>query len=89
MTGDIPLDRLGLRHGESVRFRRNERGRWVTGRVAGVAADGSITLHDPDGAARSIRPERLEVRRPGPRGRLVWVVVSDVAVTWEQLSLWS
>jgi hypothetical protein len=82
------LRRLGLHHGEAVRFRRHERGRWVTGTVSGVAADGSITLRDPDGNARSLRPERLEVRRPGPRGRLRWSVVSDVAVTWEQLQLW-
>lgn len=88
MTDPRLLSRLGLRAGEPVRFRRHERGRWITGRVAGVAADGSITLRDPDGNARSLRPERLQVRRPGPRGRLRWAIVSDVAVTWEQLSLW-
>ena len=89
MTDPVLLRTLGLHHGEPVRFRRADRGRWVVGRVAGVAADGSITLHDPDGAARSLRPERLEVRRPGTRGRLAWVAVTDVAVTWEQLSLWT
>ena len=81
------LDRLGLRAGEAIRFRRGERGRWIVGRVAGIAADGSITLHDPDGSARSMRPERVEVRRPGARGRLRWRIVSDVATTWEQLEL--
>jgi hypothetical protein len=44
-------------------------------------------LHDPDGAARSLRPERVQVRRPASRGRLAWKTVSDVAVTWEQLDL--
>jgi hypothetical protein len=82
------LRRLGLHHGEAIRFRRHDRGRWVVGVISGVGADGSITLRDPDGNARSLRPERLEVRRPDPRGRLRWSVVSDVAVTWEQLSLW-
>ena len=53
----------------------------------GVAADGSVTLRDPDGSARSLRAERLEIRRPGSRGRLRWQVVSDVAITWEQLEL--
>ena len=52
-----------------------------------VESDGSVTLRDPDGSARSIRPERLEIRRPGSRGRLRWRVVSEVAITWEQLEL--
>lgn len=55
--------------------------------MARVELDGSITLFDTDGGARSQRPEVLEVRRPGRRGRLVWRTVSDVAVTWEQLSM--
>ncbi|MEX2627382.1 MAG: hypothetical protein WD225_10905 [Ilumatobacteraceae bacterium] len=88
MTDPRLLSRLGLHAGEPIRFRRHARGRWVTGTVAGIAADGSITLRDPDGNARSLRPERLQVQRPGPRGRLRWALVSDVAVTWEQLTLW-
>jgi hypothetical protein len=87
MTDPLLLAQLGLRHGEPIRFRRAERGRWIVGRVAGIAADGSVTLHDPDGSARSLRPERVEVRRPGPAGRLRWSLVSDVAITWEQLEL--
>ena len=81
------LKAVGLHLGESIRFRRHEGGRWIIGKVARIEADGSITLHDPDGAARSLRPERVQVRRPGGRGRLVWKTVSDVAVTWEQLEL--
>jgi hypothetical protein len=81
------LARLGLRMGEPIRFRRHGHGRWVVGKVAGIAQDGSITLHDPDGSARSLRAERVEIRRPGSRGRLKWRVVSDVAVTWEQLEM--
>lgn len=83
------LARLGLRLGEPIRFRRHERGRWVVGRVAGVASDGSITLRDPDGSARSLRPDRVEIRRPGSRGRLRWRVVAEVAITWEQLELFT
>lgn len=78
---------VGLRLGEPIRFRRHEGGRWVVGKVVRIEPDGSITLHDPDGAARSLRPERVQVRRPGSRGRLMWKTVSDVAVTWEQLEL--
>jgi len=83
----IDPDRLGLRYGEDIRFRRQGHGRWIVGRVEAVEADGSVTLRDPDGSARSIRPERLEIKRPGSRGRLRWRVVSEVAVTWEQLEL--
>lgn len=82
------LASLGLRIGEPARFRRQGHGRWVEGRVGGVAADGSILLYDPDGSARNLRPEVVEVRRPGPRGRLHWRIVSEVAITWEQLALW-
>lgn len=81
------LRAIGLHLAEPIRFRRHDGGRWLIGKVARVEPDGSVTLHDPDGAARSLRPERVQVRRPGSRGRLVWQTVSDVAVTWEQLEL--
>lgn len=81
------LRRLGLRAGEDVRFRRADRGRWQEGKISWVERDGSITVHDTHGAARSLRPERLEVRRPGRRGRAVWRPVTEVAITWEQLTL--
>ena len=82
------LAQLRLTSGEPVRFRKAEGGRWLPGRMSGVATDGSITIHDANGAARSLRPERVEVRRPGSSGRLTWQLVSDVAITWEQLELW-
>ena len=83
------LARVGLHPGDDVRFRKGDSGRWISGRIAGVNADGSITLHDvPQGAARSLRPDRLEVRRPGQRGRMTWQNVGVVAITWEQLCLW-
>lgn len=85
--GERTLLAVGLRRDEPIRFRRNGTGRWVIGKVLRIEPDGSITLHDPDGAARSLRPETVMVRRPGGRGRLVWQTVSDVAVTWEQLEL--
>lgn len=81
------LNAVGLRLGEAIRFRRHDGGRWLIGKVARIEPDGSITLHDPDGAARSMRPELVQVRRPGARGRLVWRTVSDVALTWEQLEM--
>ncbi len=81
------LARLGLRSGEEIRFKRNNRGRYIVGKVECVEPDGSVTLRDPDGSARSLRAERLEIRRPGPHGRLRWRLVSEVAITWEQLEL--
>ena len=87
MTDPILLQRLGLRAGEAVRFRRHGTQRWVEGRMAGISPDGSIKLFDPDGSARNLRPDAVEVRRPGSRGRLRWQLVSEVAVTWEQLEL--
>ncbi len=87
MIDAATLNKLGLKTGEPVRFRRGEAGRWYTGKMSGVAVDGSITVFDSNGNARSLRPERVEVRRPGSRGRLTWQTVSDVAITWEQLQL--
>ena len=63
------LNKLGLKTGKPVRFRRGEAGRWYTGKMSGVAVDGSITVFDSNGNARSLRPERVEVRRPGTRNR--------------------
>jgi hypothetical protein len=82
------LARIGIRHGEPVRFRRAPQRRWHTGRISAVAHDGSVLVHDTEGATRPLRPEDLEVRRPGVRGRLVWRNLAEVAVTWEQLPLW-
>ena len=82
------LEQVGLRAGEAVRFRRGDAGRWSSGRIAGINPDGSITLFDiPQGAARSLRADRLEVRRPTGHGRLTWQNVGIVAITWEQLRL--
>jgi hypothetical protein len=78
---------VGLRSAEPIRYRRGGTGRWHVGKVLRIEVDGSITLTDLDGASRSQRPESVMVRRPGPRGRLVWRTVSEVAVTWEQLEL--
>ncbi|CAB4363901.1 MAG: hypothetical protein F2681_00345 [Actinobacteria bacterium] len=88
MIDAATLRKLGLRSGEPVRFRKGETGRWFAGKMSGVAIDGSITVFDANGNARSLKPERVEVRRPGSRGRLSWQTVSDVAITWEQLQLW-
>lgn len=86
--GEPSLDDLGLRAGEAARFRRVDLRRWQQGRISGIGADGSVLLHDDDGAARSVRPENVEVRRPGSRGRLEWHNVADLQSSEEQLGLW-
>lgn len=87
MTGDDALSALGLRHGETIRFRRSDRSRWSMGRVSGSSSDGSVLIHDADGAARSLLPTAIEVRRPGRSGRLEWRCVADLAGSWCQLEL--
>ena len=86
MTGD-PAD-LGLRVGEPVRWRRHDGGHWQEGTVIGLERDGSIAVRDADGAWRSLVADRLEARRPNPRGRLRWQVVADAAAAPAQLTLW-
>jgi hypothetical protein len=81
------LEGIGLRQREPVRYRKGESGRWQRGTMHTVASDGSLAIFDANGAARNLRPERVEVRRPDHRGRLTWQLVADVAVTWEQLGL--
>ena len=53
MTDSDVLAQLRLTSGEPVRFRKVEGGRWLPGKMSGVASDGSITIHDANGAARS------------------------------------
>ncbi|MBK9179053.1 MAG: hypothetical protein IPM45_05670 [Acidimicrobiales bacterium] len=79
---------LGLRPGEVVRFRRRAGGHWHEGVVAGLEKDGSVTVHDLDGAARSLPPERLEVRTRGRRGAPRWEPLVRRAGREEQLTLW-
>ena len=81
------LARLGLRSVRRFVSSATIAAGTSSGKVEGIETDGSVTLRDPDGSARSLRAERVEIRRPGPHGRLRWQVVSDVAITWEQLEL--
>jgi hypothetical protein len=87
VSSERTLRAIGLRPSEPARFRRHDAKRWGSGKVVRVEADGSVTVSDTDGSARSLRPELVQVRRPGSRGRLTWRSVDDVAVTWEQLEL--
>ena len=81
------LARLGLCPGDRVRFRRRERGQWQEGVVSGMHRDGSVALHDEDGRARALLPERLELRTTGPRGATTWEPLLEHAARPEQLRL--
>mgnify|MGYP001296060837 CR=1 FL=1 len=85
----VALDRVGLRRGEPARARPTPRSRWLVGRLAAVYTDGSVLLEGiPRVLTCRVRSETVEIRRPGSRGRLRWVQMRDVAVTWEQLEMW-
>lgn len=83
----IALRALGLRPGQTVRFRRTAGEHWVEGVILGVEKDASIGVRDADGRFRAVPVPRIEVRVDGPRGGRRWRRVSDVAASVEQLGL--
>ena len=78
---------LGLRPGDTVRWRAAEGARWQTGRVTHRERDGSVGVTDARGSSRSLPVDRLEVRGAGPRGGAGWEALSDRAARTEQLRL--
>jgi hypothetical protein len=82
-----PLEALGIRPGQRVRFRRSAREHWTQAVAEGVEKDGSIGVRDGDGRFRAIPIERLEARVPGRRGGERWEPLADVAARQEQLGL--
>jgi hypothetical protein len=81
------VEDLGLRLGERVRWRPRQGGRPVEGTVIGRERDGSVGVRDPQGRARALPVERLEVRCTGPRGGRGWEPLADRAARTEQLDL--
>lgn len=84
---DSALLAVGLRPGDTVRFRRGEAGTWREARVERRERDGSIGVRDERGAARAIPVDRLQVRGTGPRGGVVWEPLRERAARDEQLGL--
>ena len=84
---DSALLEVGLRPGDTVRYRRREGGTWQQARVERRERDGSIGVRDERGAARALPLERLQVRTTGKRGGVVWEPVSERAGRDEQLGL--
>lgn len=83
---DSGLRALGLRRGDTVRFRRGT-GNWSEGVVSARERDGSVGLQDARGRSRAIAVERLEIRCRGPRGGWVWERLVERAARPEQFEL--
>lgn len=75
---ELSLDQLGLTEGEAVRWRRREGARWEQGTVIRRETDGSVAVHDRNGAWRSIPVERLEARVVTKRGAKRWSAVENL-----------
>jgi hypothetical protein len=84
------VEMLGLHLGDRVRFKPlgGAARQWNEGCVTGIEKDGSVAVRDTKGAARALRPERLEVRQTSRRGGHRWESVAQRAARTEQLALW-
>jgi hypothetical protein len=85
---DSALLEVGLRPGDTVRYRRRGGGTWQEATVERRERDGSIGVRDERGAARAIPVDRLEVRGTGRRGGVRWEPLAARAERDEQLGIW-
>jgi hypothetical protein len=83
----VGLERFGLHRGEKIRFRRPDRGRWQDGVAVGIERDGSLAVHDRNGAARAIPVEAVLVQASGSRGGAHWEPLVNRAARTTQLEL--
>jgi len=83
----VTIERLGLRAGEPVRFRRADRARWQDGIAVGLERDGSLSIRDANGASRAVPLDAVLVRVAGRRGGRHWEPLLDRAARTEQLDL--
>lgn len=78
---------LGLAVGDAVRWRSVGGTRWFAGRATGRERDGSVSVVDSRGLARSLPVDRLEVACRGPRGGRGWEPLTERVSRTEQLRL--
>lgn len=83
----LEVERLGLRPGEEVRFRRADRARWQDGVVVGVERDGSLGVRDRSGASRAVPLADVLVRATTRRSSRTWEPLLSRASRTEQLPL--
>ena len=84
---EVSLIALGLRTGETARWRRRTNERWSTGRVAALETDGSVRVIDDKGATLSLPLDLVEVGKTGLRGAAGWEPASARSARTEQLGL--
>ncbi len=87
VSGGPSLIDVGLREGDTVRFRPRPGARWQEATVERRERDGSVGVRDGRGASRALTLDRLEVRTRGPRGARTWEPVHERAERTEQLDL--
>lgn len=76
----MELANFGLQIGDTVRWQRKPGGRWHELTVKGVEKDGSLSLLGTQGF-RALMPDRLERKQHGPKGKVVWVPLSNQETT--------
>ena len=87
---EAALNAIGLHRGEPIRFKKSDdAARWSSGRIHAIERDGSVTVHDSNGAARSLRPERIEIQRRNTRGRIAWQPLQEFLDSERQLTLFA
>ena len=84
---DARLAEIGLCPGDAVRFRRRDDEHWTYATVARRERDGSLGVHDRDGAARAIPLDLVEVQGRGPRGGGTWESLVGRVAADQQLRL--
>jgi hypothetical protein len=83
----VQLGSVGLSPGETVRWQATPGGRWRSGVALHLEQDGSLEVRDANGALRSLRLERVQVRRPGLTASGAWEPLTERMGRAEQLTL--
>ena len=87
VAGRDSLSATGMSAGEEVRWQPTPGGRWHAGSVLGLERDGSLAVCDANGARRSLRIDRLQVRRRDRGSASSWEPLSVRMARVEQLTL--
>ncbi len=87
VTGRDSLSATCISAGEEVRWQPTPGGRWHAGSVLGLERDGSFAVRDSKGARRSLRIDRLQVRRADRSASNSWEPLSVRMARVEQLTL--
>ncbi|MGC8512920.1 MAG: hypothetical protein ACP5P1_07780 [Acidimicrobiales bacterium] len=70
-----------------MRWQVTPGGRWRSGVALHIELDGSLGVRDTNGALRSLRLDRVQVRRPDKAPPSAWEALTDRMARAEQLTL--